>query len=119
MTDRVFVLDESRDWFIKQGRIDPMTREQYRRGDRVVVCNSCRMVSLESTWNECGGCTAPGCGCRVASRNFLKAPARSNNGSAAVLNHIVLRNGGVDRRSEDTASEQRPRMVIKSRNIYN
>ena len=97
MAINVFILDENRDWFLQQGRIDPMTRAQYKRGDRVVVCNSCHMVSLESTWNDCGGCTSPGCGCKVAARKFLKAPAPKNNVPSTALNQIVLRNGRVDR----------------------
>lgn len=121
MAINVFTLDESRDWFLQQGRIDPMTRAQYRRGDRVVVCNDCHMVSLESTWNDCGGCTSPGCGCKVAARKFLKAP-EPKIGDANVRNPIVLRNGRVERQSEPvnegSQGEERPRMVIKARHFY-
>ena len=123
MAINVFILDENRDWFLQQGRIDPMTRAQYKRGDRVVVCNSCHMVSLESTWNDCGGCTSPGCGCKVAARKFLKAPAPKNNVPSNVLNQIVLRNGRVDRQQEPAASsrsnEEQPKMIIKARHFYN
>lgn len=123
MAINVFILDENRDWFLQQGRIDPMTRAQYKRGDRVVVCNSCHMVSLESTWNDCGGCTSPGCGCKVAARKFLKAPAPKNNVPSTALNQIVLRNGRVDRQQEPAASsqpnEEQPKMIIKARHFYN
>lgn len=123
MAINVFILDENRDWFLQQGRIDPMTRAQYKRGDRVVVCNSCHMVSLESTWNDCGGCTSPGCGCKVAARKFLKAPAPKNNVPSTVLNQIVLRNGRVDRQQEPADSsrsnEEQPKMIIKARHFYN
>lgn len=123
MAINVFILDENRDWFLQQGRIDPMTRAQYKRGDRVVVCNSCQMVSLESTWTDCGGCTSPGCGCKVAARKFLKAPAPKNNVPSTALNQIVLRNGRVDRQQEPAASsrsnEEQPKMIIKARHFYN
>ena len=123
MAINVFILDESRDWFLQQGRIDPMTRAQYKRGDRVVVCNSCHMVSLESTWNDCGGCTSPGCGCKVAARKFLKAPAPKNTVPSSALNQIVLRNGRVERQAEPAAAnrpdEEPPKMVIKARHFYN
>ena len=123
MAINVFILDESRDWFLQQGRIDPMTRAQYKRGDRVVVCNSCHMVSLESTWNDCGGCASPGCGCKVAARKFLKAPAPKIGELTNVLNQIVLRNGRVERQSvssnEDSQNEERPKMIIKTRHFYN
>lgn len=123
MAINVFILDENRDWFLQQGRIDPMTRAQYKRGDRVVVCNSCHMVSLESTWNDCGGCTSPGCGCKVAARKFLKAPAPKSNVPSTALNQIVLRNGRVDRQQEPAASsrtnEEQPKMIIKARHFYN
>ena len=123
MAMNVFILDENRDWFLQQGRIDPMTRAQYKRGDRVVVCNSCHMVSLESTWNDCGGCTSPGCGCKVAARKFLKAPAPKNNVPSTALNQIVLRNGRVDRQQEPADSsrsnEEQPKMIIKARHFYN
>jgi len=123
MAINVFILDESRDWFLQQGRIDPMTRSQYKRGDRVVVCNSCHMVSLESTWNDCGGCTSPGCGCNVAARKFLKAPAPKNTVPSSALNQIVLRNGRVERQAEPAAAnrpdEEPPKMVIKARHFYN
>ena len=124
MAINVFILDENRDWFLQQGRIDPMTRAQYKRGDRVVVCNSCHMVSLESTWNDCGGCTSPGCGCKVAARKFLKAPVPNNNVLSTALNRIVLRNGRVDRQQEPAAassqsSEGQPQMIIKARHFYN
>ena len=36
MTANVFVLDEEREWFLEEGRIDPMTRAPYKRGDRVL-----------------------------------------------------------------------------------
>jgi hypothetical protein len=123
MASNVFILDESRDWFLQQGRIDPMTRAQYKRGDRVVVCNSCHMVSLESTWNDCGGCTSPGCGCKVAARKFLKAPAPKNTVPSSALSQIVLRNGRVERQAEPAAAnrldEEPPKMVIKARHFYN
>ena len=123
MAITVFILDENRDWFLQQGRIDPMTRAQYKRGDRVVVCNSCHMVSLESTWNDCGGCTSPGCGCKVAARKFLKAPPPKNTLPSSALNQIVLRNGRVERQAEPTAAnrpnEETPKMVIKARHFYN
>ena len=123
MAINVFILDESRDWFLQQGRIDPMTRAQYKRGDRVVVCNSCHMVSLESTWNDCGGCTSPGCGCKVAARKFLKAPAPKNTVPSSALNQIVLRNGRVERQAEQAvanrSNEELPKMVIKARHFYN
>lgn len=123
MAINVFILDESRDWFLQQGRIDPMTRAQYKRGDRVVVCNSCHMVSLESTWNDCGGCTSPGCGCKVAARKFLKAPAPKNTVPSSALNQIVLRNGRVERQAEpavaNRSNEEPPKMVIKARHFYN
>lgn len=123
MAINVFILDESRDWFLQQGRIDPMTRSQYKRGDRVVVCNSCHMVSLESTWNDCGGCTSPGCGCKVAARKFLKAPDPKNTVPSSALNQIVLRNGRVERQAEPAAAnrpdEEPPKMVIKARHFYN
>lgn len=123
MAINVFILDETKDWFLQQGRIDPMTRAQYKRGDRVVVCNSCHMVSLESTWNDCGGCTSPGCGCKVAARKFLKAPAPQSDVPSRALNQIVLRNGRVERQAEPTTlnrqGEEPPRMVIKARHFYN
>lgn len=123
MAINVFILDETKDWFLQQGRIDPMTRAQYKRGDRVVVCNSCHMVSLESTWNDCGGCTSPGCGCKVAARKFLKAPAPQSDVPSRALNQIVLRNGRVERQAEPTTlnrqGEEPSRMVIKARHFYN
>ena len=123
MAINVFVLDENREWFLQQGRIDPMTRAQYKRGDRVVVCNSCNMVSLESTWIECGGCTSPGCRCKVAARKFLKAPVTGNKSPLTALNKIVLRNGRIDRQQESATSsllnKERPKMIIKARHFYN
>jgi hypothetical protein len=122
MAINVFILDESRDWFLQQGRIDPMTRAQYKRGDRVVVCNSCHMVSLESTWNDCGGCTSPGCGGKVAARKFLKAPAPKNTVPSSAVNQIVLRNGRVERQAEPDVTtrsgNEAPKMVIKARHFY-
>lgn len=117
MAETVFVLDESRQWFIDEGRIDPMTRSHYKRGDRVVVCNACKMVSLESTWRDCGGCTAPYCGSKSTSRTFLSAPPPKPRIPADGLNRIILRNGGVDRAEEPSPRDgsTAPRMVIKKR----
>lgn len=123
MANNVFVLDESRDWFLQQGRIDPMTRALYQRGDRVVVCKDCHMVSLESTWDDCGGCTAPGCRCKVTARKFLRAPAPQIGELSNVLNQIVLRNGRVERQpapaNENSQNEDHPKMIIKARHFYN
>ena len=123
MAINVFILDENRDWFLQQGRIDPMTREQYKRGDRVVVCNSCNMVSLESTWNDCGGCTSPGCGCQVTARRFLKPDKAKSKVPSSALNEIVLRNGRIERQEESAdsnrPSSEQPQMLIKSRHFYN
>ena len=119
----VFVLDENRDWFLQQGRIDPMTRAAYRRGDRVVVCDECHTVFLESTWNDCEGCVAPGCNCKTTANRFLNVPAPKRNAEIGVLNQIVLRNGRVERQPEseavDTRGENGPRMIVKNRRFYN
>ena len=120
MASSVFVLDESREWFLRQGRIDPMTRAQYQKGDRVVVCGRCRMVSLETTWNDCGGCTSPGCGGKVAASRFLKAPAPKMTVHPAAINQIVLRNGRVERQAmtpSEAESDGGPRMIIKVRRM--
>ena len=123
MSATVFVLDENRDWFLQQGRIDPMTRTLYKRGDRVVVCRSCKMVSLESTWNDCGGCTAPGCNCKTTARRFLKAPMPKIDEHSNVINRIVLRNGRVEQQSntssESAQGEGSPKMTITARHFYN
>lgn len=117
MASNVFTLDDGKQWFIEMGRIDPMTREHFNIGDRVVVCRDCNMVSLESTWDDCGGCTSPGCGCRATAKRFLAAPPPKPG-----LNHIILTNGQV-KRSEPAASMasdgEQPQMVIKARHFYN
>lgn len=119
----VFILDEKRDWFIAEGRIDPMTRGKYKLGDRVVVCNSCKMVSLESTWNDCGGCTSPGCNGKITSRRFLKIPPPKTHLPPNAINRIVLRNGGVEQQADNTynnqMSENECKMIIKARHFYN
>ena len=111
-----FVLDEDKQWFLEEGRIDPITRSHYRMGDRVVVCDRCHMVSLESTWRDCGGCTSPGCGGKVTARRFLKAPTpRRDDG---VLNHIILRNGGVGRQDEPRDDDGAPKMIVRVRHPH-
>lgn len=82
MVSNVFVLNEERQWFLDEGRIDPMTREKFTFGDRVVVCSSCRMVFKESTWEDCHGCTAPGCRGKTTARAFLKPPSAPGGASA-------------------------------------
>ena len=123
MTANVFVLDEEREWFLEEGRIDPMTRAPYKRGDRVVVCRSCKMVSLESTWNDCGGCTAPGCRCKTTARRFLKMPPPKIDERSKTLNKIVLRNGKVERQNDSenktSQADGTPKMVITARHFYN
>ena len=122
MASNVFVLNEDKRWFIEMGRIDPMTREHFNIGDNVVVCRDCKMVSLESTWDDCGGCTSPGCGCKATAKRFLTAPPPKSRGPADGLNHIVLTNGRVER-SESAASMasdgEQPKMIIKARHFYN
>lgn len=126
MARNVFILDESRQWFIDQGRIDPMTRDSYKIGDRVVVCSGCDMVSLESTWDDCGGCTSPGCGCKVAKRQFIKEPPAKTRKSGDGVNHIIIKNGRVERREKrtrtpnaTTSENEFPKMTITARRFYN
>ena len=120
MAATVFILDESRRWFVEEGRIDPMTREMYRQGDRVVVCRSCKMVSLATTWEDCGGCTAPGCGGKSTADKFLKAPPPKPQVDMAAINHIILRNGRVERQepSSSTEGDGAPQLIIKKRYFY-
>ena len=99
LNESVFVLDEGRRWFLEQGRIDPMTRERFRLGDRVVVCSGCDMVFLESTWQDCNGCVTPGCGKKRLKKQFLKMPPQKRNEGTAAQTvqmqppRVVLRNG--------------------------
>lgn len=71
-----FVLDEGKRWFVEEGRVDPLTREPFRMGERVVVCANCKMVYLASTWDDCGGCVGFECNCKRTKRSFLAKPAR-------------------------------------------
>lgn len=122
MASNIFTLDDQYQWFVEMGRIDPMTREQFRTGDRVVVCRECNMASLESTWDDCGGCTAPGCGCKATAKRFIKAPPPKPRSRADGLNHIVLTNGQVARTEPATAMAsdgETPKMIIKARHFYN
>ena len=52
-------------WFLDLKRRDALTRENFKIGDEVVVCESCRTVSLKASWTYCiennlGGCCACG-----------------------------------------------------------
>ena len=120
MANTVFTLDENKQWFIEMGRIDPMTREHFRLGDNVVVCRDCKMVSLASTWDDCGGCTSPGCGCKATAKRFLAAPPPKPRSRADGLNHIILTNGRVERNEQPSmvCNGEVPKMVIKARHFY-
>ena len=119
MAYNVFVLDSSKAWFLEQGRIDPMTRRQFRAGDSVVVCDSCKMVFLESTWDDCGGkCVAPGCNGRMTGLRFLSAPPPKPRTAADGLNRIVLTNNRVVRRDGADSNGSPTQMIIKRVNNH-
>lgn len=71
MAVNVVTLGSDREWFLLQKRIDPLTRRVFVRGDRVVVCDGCKTVHLESSWDDAGGCSA--CGGRSTRKSFLRA----------------------------------------------
>lgn len=41
--------------FLEQRCCDPVTKEPFGAGDRVVMCATCRSAFLESSWRGCGG----------------------------------------------------------------
>jgi hypothetical protein len=41
--------------FLEEQRRDPVTKEFFRAGDRVVICAACRSSFLESSWRTCCG----------------------------------------------------------------
>ena len=52
-------------WCVALGRKDPLTREKFKTGDEVIVCASCKTVSLKISWdydiaNNIGGCCVCG-----------------------------------------------------------
>ncbi len=119
MALNTFVLNDSLDWFLELGRIDPMTRAPFRRGEQVVVCASCNTVHLESTWRDCGGCVAPACNGKQTARRFIKAPPPKALPPRIVVNRIRLTNSRVERRDETPATpsggDGQPRIVIRNR----
>lgn len=40
--------------FLEQGRRDPVTKEEFKVGDRVVMCAACRSAFLEGSWRAIG-----------------------------------------------------------------
>lgn len=40
--------------FFSQNRIDPITREPFKEGDRIMLCASCKCAFLEDTWRNIG-----------------------------------------------------------------
>jgi hypothetical protein len=40
--------------FLEQGRRDPVTKEEFKVGDRVVMCAACRSAFLEGSWRMLG-----------------------------------------------------------------
>ncbi len=122
MALNVFTLDDSLSWFLELNRIDPITRSRYERGDRVVVCRACKMVHLESTWQDCGGCVAPGCNGKETAARFIKAPPPKPPVPHMAINHIRLTNSRVERQDEaangTTDTNGQPRMIIRARH-YN
>ena len=114
MAYNVFVLDDSRSWFVELKRIDPMTRRQFLLGDSVVICNGCKTAFLESTWDDCGGvCVAPGCGCRITSERFVRRPPPKPRSAADGLNRIIITNRGVIRRDETNDDGSLKKMVVR------
>ncbi len=56
------VLQPRDEWFIKQGRKDPLTNGYFRIGQEVVVCAECGCVQLLDAWNMSGEqCACCGC----------------------------------------------------------
>lgn len=88
-----FVLDEGKRWFVEEGRVDPLTHEPFRMGDRVVICDDCRLVYLASTWDDCDGCVGIECNCKRTRREFLERPVRAREISPTELfrEMIILR----------------------------
>lgn len=77
-----FELDESKRWFIELSRIDPMTRESFTFGDRVIVCRTCKMVHKDYTWKDNGGCCSPTCHGKVSAKRFISPPSAAPAASA-------------------------------------
>jgi hypothetical protein len=56
MSQHVHVIDVSRhEAFLKQHRKDPVLKELFKHGDRVVICAVCRSAFLEESWKSIEG----------------------------------------------------------------
>lgn len=50
------ILSKNDEWFIRQNKIDPLSKQPFEEGDSVVVCRTCRCVQLEECWKIDGVC---------------------------------------------------------------
>ena len=44
-------------WFIRFGKKDPLTGEQFKLGDTIVVCAECKAPHLKASWELLGHCS--------------------------------------------------------------
>ncbi len=108
MADTEFELDESKRWFVELGRIDPMTREAFAMGDRVIICRSCKIVHKDYTWKDNGGCCSPGCNCKTSAKRFLAPPSSATPASPTPAPRMVVR-------GNRTPPENHGRIQIRAR----
>lgn len=89
MRPHVTVLDSKRhDAFLREERKDPVTKEPFKAGDRVVICAGCRSAFLETSWlfrgqRHCGQSdTLEGVEVDDAGRRFSKRATQAEERSA-------------------------------------
>jgi hypothetical protein len=90
MRPHVTVLDSKRhDAFLREQRKDPVTKEPFKAGDRVVICAGCRSAFLEASWlfrgqKHCGQSeTLEGVEVDDAGRRFSRRAAEAEEHSAS------------------------------------
>jgi hypothetical protein len=56
MAVHTHTINASKRWFLNLHKVDEFTKEPFKTGDRIVVCENCNNVHLEDSWNALGHC---------------------------------------------------------------
>ncbi|MDR0429895.1 MAG: hypothetical protein LBH58_05385 [Tannerellaceae bacterium] len=51
----VHTINSSNRWFLDLHKVDELTKESFKLGDRIVICSKCNKVHLKDSWNMLGG----------------------------------------------------------------
>jgi hypothetical protein len=105
----IHTVNFSYNWFLALHKIDEFTKEPFKLGDRIVVCNNCNKVHLESSWNILGGRCIQ---CKQTETKLIFSPDDFKNKINIVssnLTRISERNTSTNSGVEREAREQRER----------